>query len=160
MTINEPVFIELGTNLGDRLANLQVAKESVAPKVEIVRESSIYETPPWGYKDQQDFLNQVIEVRTELEPLALLRFLKHIEGSMGRVRTFRNGPRVIDLDILLYGDRVLDRAELQIPHPQIQNRAFVLAPLNELAPNLVHPVMGKTIQSLLDEVDTEGIKRL
>lgn len=156
----KPVFLALGTNLGNRLENLQKAKQSLPPKVEILEESSIYETPPWGYLDQPEFLNQVIEVKTKLPPWRLLRYLKAIEQQMGRVTLFRYGPRVIDLDIIFYGERVIDREKLKIPHPRMTERAFVLVPLAEIAPNLVHPVMGTSITELLEGVDTRELKRL
>ena len=156
----EPVFIALGTNIGDRAGNLQTAKEALAPRVTVVRESSIYITPPWGYTDQPDFYNQVIEVSTKLEPVALLRYLKAIEKKMGRVTLFRNGPRLIDLDILFYGDRAVDIGDLQIPHPRMAGRAFVLVPLGELAPDLVHPVLEVSVSEMLIGVDTSGVTRL
>jgi 2-amino-4-hydroxy-6-hydroxymethyldihydropteridine diphosphokinase len=156
----EPVFIALGTNIGDRAGNLQSAKEAMAPRVSVVRESSVYITPPWGYTDQPDFYNQVIEVCTRLAPVPLLRYLKAIEKQMGRVTLFRNGPRVIDLDILFYGERVVDVGDLQIPHPRMAGRAFVLVPLVELAPNLVHPVLEMPVSEMLQDVDTSGVTRL
>ena len=156
----ERVFIALGTNLGDRHANLQEAKKALSPSVEIVQESSIYQTEPWGYADQPDFYNQVIEVSTSLEPLELLALLKSIENNMGREKSFRNAPRIIDLDILLYGQHVLHEDNLHIPHPDLHKRAFVLVPMVEIAPELVHPVLGKTVESFLSGVDTEGVKRL
>ena len=158
--MTERVFLALGTNLGDRCANLQAAKRELAPEIEIVRASSIYETPPWGYTDQPDFLNQVIEVRTHLDPLALLNHLKNIEAEMGRQETFRYGPRLIDLDILFYGQRVINEAELQIPHPRLQSRAFVLVPLCEIAPDFVHPTLNESIRSLLSKVDAKGVHSL
>ena len=156
----EPVFIALGTNIGDRAGNLQTAKDALAPRVTVVRESSIYITPPWGYTDQPNFYNQVIEVSTKLEPVALLRYLKAIEKQMGRVTLFRNGPRLIDLDILFYGERAVDIGDLQIPHPRMAGRAFVLVPLGELAPDLVHPVLEVSVSEMLIGVDTSGVTRL
>lgn len=155
-----PIYLALGTNLGDREANLQIAKDSLVPNVRVVQESSIYVTPPWGYEDQPNFLNQVIEIQTALEPLSLLHYLKHIETGMGRLKTFRNGPRLIDLDILFYGKQVVQEEYLQIPHPRLQERAFVLVPLSEIAPEFVHPVLLETVQSLLSKVDAEGVSCL
>jgi 2-amino-4-hydroxy-6-hydroxymethyldihydropteridine diphosphokinase len=156
----ERVFIALGTNLGDRQANLQTARESLVPEIMIQNCSSVYETPPWGYEHQPSFLNQVLEVQTALEPLPLLAALKAIEAQMGRLKTFRFGPRLIDLDILFYGQRVLDSEHLTIPHPRLGERAFVLVPLNEIAPDFVHPTFNQTITALLQKVDTEGVERL
>ena len=158
--MNEPIYIALGTNLGDREANLANARESLPSEVKVVQASSIYVTPPWGYEDQPDFLNQVLETRSTLEPLPLLAKLKSIEEQMGRLKTFRNGPRLIDLDILFYGQRVVDESDLQIPHPRLQERAFVLVPLNEIAPDFIHPVLAVKVETLLTLVDTQGVRRL
>jgi len=153
----ESIYIALGTNIGNREANLQTAKSLLSRKARIIQESPVYVTPPWGYADQPDFLNQVIEVSSRLEPLPLLRYLKRIEKQMGREKLILNGPRLIDLDILFYGSRVLDEDELQVPHPRMEGRAFVLAPLNEIAPDLVHPVVGITVTEMLAGVDTSGV---
>ncbi len=151
------VFIALGTNLGDRLANLRTAIESFAPELHVIHESTIYETPPWGYTDQPAFLNMVIEAETSLEPRALLDYLKKREDELGRVRNFRNGPRQIDLDILFYENLILDEKKLTIPHPRLHERAFVLAPLANIAPKFEHPLLRKTIVELLQDVDTSEI---
>lgn len=155
-----PVYLALGTNLGDRQANLETAKEMMPPEVVVMRESPIYVTPPWGYENQPDFLNQVIEVQTDLPPKTLLHFLKNIENEMGREKRFRNGPRLIDLDIIFYGQRVVDEEDLQIPHPRLEGRAFVLVPLNDLAPDFVHPTLDKTINEMVAETDTSGVRPL
>jgi 2-amino-4-hydroxy-6-hydroxymethyldihydropteridine diphosphokinase len=158
--VDEQVFLALGTNIGDREANLCKARKALAPKVTIIRESPIYITPPWGYEDQPEFLNQVIEVRTKMRPGRLLAYLKRIEKKMGRLKTFRNGPRLIDLDILFYGQRVVKRSKLNIPHPRLQERAFVLVPLSDIAPDFVHPVLGMTVESMLAKINTEGVRPL
>jgi 2-amino-4-hydroxy-6-hydroxymethyldihydropteridine diphosphokinase len=159
--MSHQIYIGLGTNLGDRLTNLSNALKALEPKVNLCRISSVYETAPWGFVDQPNFYNQVLEGETDLTPLRLLNFLKKIEQQLGRVKNFRNGPRVIDLDILFYDDRVIHTERLKIPHPSIPLRAFVLVPLAEIAPALVHPVLGKTMAELLTVVpDKEGVKAL
>ncbi len=156
----EPIYLALGTNLGDREANLQAAQDSLSPDISIVHQSPIYITPPWGYADQPEFLNQVIEVATCLEPLPLLHFLKEIESEMGREATLRNGPRLIDLDILFYGQRIIEEEDLCIPHPRLHERAFVLVPLNDLAPDFIHPVLDESVHKLLSHVSPEGVRLL
>ena len=152
------IYLSLGSNLGDRALNLQNSITSLPPKVQLLAQSSIYETEPWGYVDQPAFLNQVIKANTTLDPLALLAFLKGIEVAIGRHETFRFGPRLIDLDILLYDNLILDSPDLTIPHPRIPERAFVLVPLAEIAPDLCHPVYNKTIQELRASVDASSIE--
>jgi len=151
-------YLSLGSNLGDRALNLHNAITFLSSKVQSVIQSSIYETEPWGYTDQPAFLNQVIKADTTLEPFDLLTFLKETEVSMGRQETFRFGPRLIDLDILFYDDLVLDTPRLTIPHPRITERAFVLIPLAEIAPDLRHPIFNKTIQVLKTTVDPSSIE--
>jgi 2-amino-4-hydroxy-6-hydroxymethyldihydropteridine diphosphokinase len=153
----ELVYIALGTNIGDREVNLQTAKAALLPEVIIQRESSVYVTQPWGYADQPDFLNQVIEVSTQIEPLPLLRLLKRIEKQMGRVKFIQNGPRLIDLDLLFYGNRIVESPGLQIPHPRMQGRAFVLVPLNEIAPDFIHPILNISVREMLQDIDTSGV---
>ncbi len=151
------IYLALGTNLGNRLANLRDAINALAPDVTVLRESTVYETPPWGYTDQPAFLNMVVEAETSLHPRALLDFLKKREEELGRVKNFRYGPRHIDLDILFYDDLAYEDERLQIPHPRLHERAFVLVPLNDLAPNLVHPILGKDVKSLLSVVERDEI---
>ncbi len=152
------VFLSLGSNIGDRLANLRSAMALLSPDIHPLAQSSIYETEPWGYSDQPTFLNLVWEGSTQLDPLNLLSHLKQVENTLGRKETFRFGPRLIDLDILFYDDLVIDTPTLTIPHSRISERAFVLVPLAEIAPDFYHPVLKTTIQQLLSKVDTSGVK--
>lgn len=146
-------YIGLGTNIGDRLQNLQNAVAALAPQVTVLRLSAVYQSLPWGYLEQPNFLNQVLVGETHLDPVALLVFLKSIEDQLGRRKTFRYGPRLIDLDILFYDDSIIHLPEVEIPHPRMDNRSFVLLPLAEIAPDLHHPVTGKTIREMLAEID-------
>ena len=142
-------YVALGSNLGDKEANLRKALELLEERgVEVVKTSSFICTEPYGVTDQPQFLNGVCEVRTSLEPLELLHTLLDIEQEMGRVRLRHWGERNIDLDLLLYEDVVLDTEELKLPHPDMQNRDFVLMPLAEIAPELVHPILQKSIEEL------------
>ena len=142
-------YVALGSNLGDKEANLRRALELLIERgVEIVKTSTFISTEPYGVTDQPTFLNGVCEVRTSLEPLALLHILLAIEQEMGRVRLRHWGERNIDLDLLLYEDVVMDTPELKLPHPDMQNRDFVLLPLAEIAPELVHPILQKSIEEL------------
>ena len=150
-------YLALGSNLGDRAANLRSAIESLNPEVQVINCSPVYETPPWGYSDQPKFLNQVIEAETELPPDELLVFVKNVEVKIGRQETFRLGPRVIDLDIIFFDRLIMDSPPLVIPHPRLAERAFVLVPLADLAPKLSHPILGVTVESLLSKVEKEGI---
>ena len=153
--MNHTVYIALGTNLGDRLTNLRKALESMPPDVTILAESHIYETPPWGYEDQPSFLNMVIKAETVLGPGSLLTYLKRIEAELGREKSVRWGPRVIDLDILFYDDLVIDTPPLVIPHPRLHERGCVLVPLADVASGLTHPVLGRSIDELLTKIDAD-----
>jgi 2-amino-4-hydroxy-6-hydroxymethyldihydropteridine diphosphokinase len=153
------VYLALGTNLGDRLANLETAISALPPMVRIQARSPIYETPPWGVTDQPAFLNMVLRGDTELKPFRLLWQLKRLEVRQGRLPARHWGPRLIDIDMLFYDDLVLDAPGLTLPHPRLHQRAFVLVPLADLAPDLVHPLLGRTIRDLLTSVDTTGVKR-
>jgi len=151
------IFLGLGSNIGDRLGYLEAAIASLPPAVEVLRRSAIYETAPWGYQDQADFLNMVIEAETELAPQELLKELKAIETKVGRKPTFRNGPREIDIDILLYGNEAISLRGVTIPHSRLQERAFVLVPLADLAPLLMLPGQKQTVSEILHKLDTSGV---
>jgi 2-amino-4-hydroxy-6-hydroxymethyldihydropteridine diphosphokinase len=153
------VFLALGSNQGDRARNLTHARELLLSDFEIMIESSVYETPPWGYLDQPAFLNQVLMGKTLLTPHVLLDFLKRLERTLGRKETFRFGPRVIDIDILLYGNRLIRSNRLEVPHPRLHERAFVLVPLCEIAPDVMIPGIGQSVDVLLKGLDTTGIQK-
>jgi 2-amino-4-hydroxy-6-hydroxymethyldihydropteridine diphosphokinase len=152
------IYLGLGTNLGDRLANLQTAAESLPPDIYDIKFSLIYESLPWGYTDQPLFLNQVIVGWTRLSPMDVLAYIKQIEQKMGRQMTFQYGPRLIDIDILAYDDLILTAPELTIPHPQMTRRSFVLVPLVDLAPDWRHPVLKQSAQQLLNQLTCDDIK--
>ncbi len=151
-------YIGLGSNLGDRLEYLRRALGlmSAAQGVRVQRTSSVYRSAALGRTDQPEFLNLVAEVQTELEPEVLLARLQQIENSLGRTREVRWGPRTIDLDILYYKDRIIELPALRIPHPEIPRRAFVLAPLAELAPDLADPQTGLTVRQMLERLEGHG----
>lgn len=155
------VYLSLGSNLGDRERHLEMALQKLAaPDLHILRVSSVYETEPVGTSDPRLFLNLVAEAETELFPMQLLWRVGKIEQALGRVRTVVNGPRTIDIDILLYSLAVIHTIALQVPHPRMTERRFVLAPLAELAPDLRHPVTHQTIRELLDAVPGQAVRRL
>lgn len=143
------VYIGIGSNLGDREENCERAiKLLIKNGITVTKRSSMIETEPWGVKEQPKFINMAVELETCLKPDELLHLLKNIEGEVGRSTTTRWGPRVIDLDILLYNDLIMKTPELEIPHPGIKEREFVLKPLAEIAPGKIHPVLQKTIKDL------------
>jgi 2-amino-4-hydroxy-6-hydroxymethyldihydropteridine diphosphokinase len=153
------IYLALGSNLGDRFANLQAAIAALPPAVRVLNQSPVYETPPWGLTDQPNFLNMALKGETTLTPVELLDHLKHLETDLGRLPAVRWGPRRIDMDILFYDGLVLDTPGLTIPHPHLHERAFVLVPLADLDPDFVHPVFGRSVHKMLAAVDTIGVKR-
>jgi len=153
------VYLALGSNLDDRLANLKQAVASLSPQMEVKAKSHIYETPPWGYTDQPKFLNQVVKAKTYLAPEPLLKHLKRLEIALGRKTSFPNGPRLIDMDILFYDDVVLETPLLTLPHPRLHERGFVLLPLMDIAPNLLHPVSKKSVSEMIASCDVEGLTK-
>jgi len=152
-------YIGIGSNLGNRQKNCSRAIEILITKGIVIRKkSSMYETEPWGVTEQPRFINMVVEVETELEPHELLRTLKDIEREVGRGETFKWGPRIIDLDILFFNDLFLRDNILQIPHPLMHKRDFVLKPLCEIAPDKIHPLLRVRIRDLLQRQEKQGSK--
>ena len=151
------VYIGFGSNIGDRLAHIQNAIHALSKTEGITLEkiSSVYKTDPVGYEAQAQFLNGVAAIQTHLPPLSLLHTLKNIETAIGRQHRIHWGPREIDLDILIYGDLCLQTEKLVIPHPEMHRRRFVLAPLAEIAPDIVHPVFQETVQTLLEHLEDD-----
>ncbi|MGS0763229.1 2-amino-4-hydroxy-6-hydroxymethyldihydropteridine diphosphokinase [Syntrophomonas curvata] len=160
------VYIGLGSNIGDKKGRLEQARGMIAGigDVKIIQTSSLYLTSPWGNPDQEDFINQVIKVSTGLPAGDLLDRLQQIEIKMGRQRNVKWGPRTIDLDILLYGDEVIDSPELRVPHPHMRERLFVLIPLREINADLVFPDDGvklrEVLVSVLDREENRGIRKI
>ena len=152
------VYLALGSNMGNRLSNLKAAVLNLTPQMTVKQKSSVYETPPWGFTEQDAFLNQVVKVTTYLEPEPLLRHLKRMETALGRVPNFQNGPRVIDIDILFFDNTIINTPPLMVPHPRLHERAFVLVPLAEIEPDFVHPILQRPINKILEDVDRSEIK--
>jgi 2-amino-4-hydroxy-6-hydroxymethyldihydropteridine diphosphokinase len=150
------VCVALGSNLGDKAGKLQEAIRRLAAFGEVLAVSHFYRTEPVGFAAQDWFLNAAILLRTALEPRAMLEAALRIEQEMGRVRTQKNGPRLIDIDLLLWGDRVVDEPGLSLPHPRLHERLFVMAPLAEIAPAMRHPLLGLTMAALRDAVAHQG----
>lgn len=154
-------FLALGSNVGDREANLREAVEHLETgEIHVLRRSSLYETAPQELLDQPSFLNAVVQVETGLFPMQLLARVREIERGMGRRRVTPKGPRNIDIDILFYGRSVIAAAELHVPHPRIAQRRFVLEPLAEIAPDFRHPLTGKTAHEMLNALEPQGVRRL
>jgi 2-amino-4-hydroxy-6-hydroxymethyldihydropteridine diphosphokinase len=154
------IYLGLGSNVGDREAQLRLAVAALKERDILPWESaSLYWTQPRDVEDQPWFLNTVIEVRTLLEPEALMAACLEVEKKAGRIREIPRGPRSLDIDILIYKDRIIDSPQLSIPHPRFRERRFVLAPLSELAPDLADPVSGLTMIQLLDLCVDEGVVR-
>lgn len=154
------VTLSLGSNIGDKAENLRLAVQLLGPTVSIRRISSFYQTEPWGYADQDPFYNVVLNGETDFSPEDLLKFIKQIERRMGRTETFRNGPRVIDIDILFYDDLKVESEVLTIPHPRYRERRFVLAPLVEILPDGADPIHGDSFVSLLEIAPPGAVRRL
>lgn len=149
--------LSLGSNVGDRLNYLTLSKTAIQNYLgSILLSSNIYETEPWGIDNQDSYLNQVVAVQTDRTPNDLLDKIHLIERELGRIRRVHYGPRTIDIDILYYGERIIDIENLKIPHPHIQKRRFILVPLSEILPQMQHPLLKKTNQELLDMVKDEG----
>lgn len=154
------VYLALGSNLKKRSANLKAAISSLRPQMDVKARSKVYETPPWGVTDQPKFLNQVVKAKTYLAPELLLKHLKRLEIALGRKKSVRYGPRLIDIDILFYDDLVFETPDLVIPHPSLHERGFVLLPMMDIAPDLMHPVQEKTISEMLVSCDLRGIVQI
>ncbi|BDQ11583.1 2-amino-4-hydroxy-6-hydroxymethyldihydropteridine diphosphokinase [Sediminibacterium sp. TEGAF015] len=150
LPIMQNAYLLIGSNLGNKTEQLEKAVQYIQQECgQIVKRSAFYETAPWGFTDQPAFMNQALWIQTKLEPEALMQRLLNIEARMGRIRTVKLGPRIIDLDILQIDQLVIDTSILQIPHPAMTERRFALAPLAEIAPDLMHPKLQKTASELL-----------
>jgi 2-amino-4-hydroxy-6-hydroxymethyldihydropteridine diphosphokinase len=152
------IYLVLGSNLGDRLAHLKQAIGSLSSKINDMVVSPVYETTPWGVKEQPMFLNLCIGGFTRLSPKELLKFIKIVEQKLQRIEQFKWGPREIDIDILFYGHRVIHQTDLVIPHQHLADRAFALVPLADIAPDLIHPELKYSVKQMLLSVDTSTVK--
>ena len=143
-------YLLIGSNVGNRVNNIETATNLLEQQIgKIIKSSSVYETDAWGNTSQPDFLNQAILIETRLNAHKCMQQIFSIENKMGRVRIKKNDPRIIDVDILFFNDEIINEQDLIVPHPQIQNRKFVLIPMNELSPGFIHPVLNQTIGNLL-----------
>lgn len=156
--LKKKAYIGIGSNIGDKTANCKKAIELLKenPQIKAAKISSFYETEPVGYKEQEWFVNCAVEIETDLNPQELILLCQTIESKLGRKRKIKYGPRIIDLDILLYNNDIIDTTELKIPHPEMHKRSFVLKPLSDIAPDAVHPVLKKTIEKLLNNLTEES----
>jgi 2-amino-4-hydroxy-6-hydroxymethyldihydropteridine diphosphokinase len=156
------VYLSLGSNLGDRQHNLDEALELISQRAKVFQVSSTYDTEPVGNPDQPRFLNLVARIQTRLAPLELLTLTQGIEAKLGRTKDKPNAPRPLDIDILFYGDQVIKNRQLTVPHPRLTERAFVLVPLVEIAPKLIHPVTNKSAEKMLAELEkgVQGVLKL
>ena len=156
------LYLSIGGNEGNRLSNLKQAVTNIEIFCgELLLQSSLYETAPWGKTDQPSFLNQALLIQTSHDPVSAMKIILEIEEKMGRKRTEKYGSRIIDIDILFFNNEILYLPQLKIPHPEIQNRRFVLVPMNEIASSFIHPVLKKTIRELLDECpDQLSVKKI
>jgi 2-amino-4-hydroxy-6-hydroxymethyldihydropteridine diphosphokinase len=160
--MEENVILLLGTNIGEKIENLERARLELTSDIgEIITESAIYKTEPWGLKAQDFFLNQVIVIETELRPMRIIENIWAIEKRMGRNKIEHWGPRIIDIDILFYGDMIFEADNLKIPHPMLHERKFTLVPLVEIMPKFNHPLLGKSMhQLLLDNMDSSKVIKI
>lgn len=159
------LYLLIGGNLGNRNENLSIAKDSIEKELgKMITSSSIYQTASWGITEQPDFLNQVLLVTTKFSAEKSMQIILSIENKMGRIRTLKNASRIIDIDILFFNYEIINSQNLTIPHPEIQNRKFALIPLNEIAPDLMHPVFKRSIKNLLstskDELEVKPLGNL
>ena len=155
-------YLLLGSNMGNSTELLSKAIEQIENKIgPLLLSSNLYATAAWGNTSQPDFLNQVIKVATHLAAAETLAIILSIEKNMGRIRTTKNAPRIIDIDILFFNNEIINQSDLIVPHPEIQNRRFVLTPLQEIAPQMIHPVLNKTIEQLLSQCpDQLAVKKI
>ena len=152
-------YVGIGSNSGDREENIRKSVDLMGKKCRILKISSLYETEPLGYSNQGWFLNCAVKVTTSMSPEELLEFLQSIEKNLGRVRAIKNGPRTIDLDILFYGNIIINKNSLIVPHPRLQERLFVLEPLLDISPDFAHPIFNKSINELYAVADKSKIVR-